>query len=167
MLSTTVTMAVPEEALPAASLTVSTTAFAPISAQVNEARSMLISAMPQLSVLPPSSISGVMTTSPFASSSATIFCTFTSGSVVSVMVTMAVAELWLPASSITVRVTSCWPIALQSKEETSRLISAMSQLSELPLSTSSGAMPTVPSAPISTVISCVITLGLSVSSTVI
>src|SRR5579871_5387452 len=116
VLSTTVTVALHEDELPASSVTVSVTLLAPRLAQVNEDGDTLREAMLQLSLLPPSTCAAVMLAEPPLSATV-IFLQIATGGVLSIIVTCALQLEVLPEASVTVKVTTLSPRFEQSKDE--------------------------------------------------
>ena len=133
VLSFTVTVAVHEEELPAASLTVSVTVFTPRLPQLNVAGVTVLETIAQLSVLPLSTDAPVIVTE-LPTNATVIFLQMATGGVLSTTVTVAVHEEELPASSVTVNVTVFAPSLLQSNDDGVTVLETIVQLSVLPLS---------------------------------
>ena len=140
--STTVTVAVVLEALPDPSVPVRVTVFAPRSAQPKVSVSRL-RAISQLSLLPLSTSVVAMVALPAASRYTVISCAAMVGETESITVTIAVAEVEFPASSVAVRVTVLLPRLVQLKLLWSRLRFVL-HTSKLPLSKSAAVMVALP-----------------------
>lgn len=115
VVSTTVTKALQIEKLPEASVTVRVIVCGPSLVQSKEVGAIVRVAIPQLSVLPPSTSAATMVTEPIPRATVILLHTAT-GRVLSAMVTVAEQEDELPAESVTVRVTVLVPRLLQPKE---------------------------------------------------
>src|SRR5687768_13516029 len=108
----TVTVAVQEDELPDASVTVSVTLFSPRLEQSKEKGVTVLETIPQLSVLL-SSTSAAAIINGLLVKSTVIFLQMAIGSVLSTIVTIAEHEDELPDESVTVRVTVFAPRLLQ------------------------------------------------------
>ena len=115
VLSIIVTVAVALELFPLVSVTDSVTVFGPTFVQSKLVWSSVKVAMPQLSFEPLSTSEVVMMAFPLASRLTDMFCVTTVGTILSFMVTVAVALAVLPLVSVTVKVTVLVPILVQSK----------------------------------------------------
>ena len=104
-LSSMVTVAVHVEVLPASSVTVSTTEFAPILSHVNVITSIVRLVNPQSSNEPPSTSSGLMCTYPVISSCKEISLQTGVGGVVSCIIKRTSHSVLFPNESETVTVT--------------------------------------------------------------
>ena len=135
-LSSTVTTAVQLEVLPLASVTVSTTLLAPTLEQSKLETSMVVEAIPQASLEPPSTSAAVMEALPLASNCTVMFWHTAVGAILSSTITVDVQLALLPFTSVTVRVTVFGPISAQVKFSGLTEILAIPQLSELPPSIS-------------------------------
>lgn len=107
--STTVTVALHVAALPAPSVTVSTTVFAPRFAQVKLDLSIDSVTPPHESELPPSTMSGVKVADPDASSASVAALQTAVGASSSTTVTFCWQVAALPAPSVAVQVTNVSP----------------------------------------------------------
>src|SRR5690606_21389470 len=126
------------------SVTVRVTLFGPKSAQVKSVISIEVVAIPQASVLPPSTSAAAIETFPVASRKTVMFWQTAVGATLSSTVTTVVQVLEFPLTSVTVSVTVFEPTSAQVKSVTSMLVLAIAQLSALPLSTSAAVILAIP-----------------------
>jgi len=121
-LSSTVTIVVAVLLLPFTSVTVNVTSFSPTLLQSNVSLSIAIEAMPQLSFEPLSMSTTVIEISLPNSSNCTVngAAAMGIGTILSSTVTITVAELLLPFTSVTVRVTVLAPTSTHEKLEISK-----------------------------------------------
>jgi len=116
----------------------------PTSLQSKVSTSIDSEAIPQASVLPPSTSAGVMVAFPSASKSIVISIHTAVGATLSSIVTIVVQVLEFPFTSVTVNVTVFGPTSAHVKVLGETANEAIPQLSVLPLSISAGVILAFP-----------------------